>query len=129
MFFFSVFILPLKPNRFGSVGVFPVSGFVNRNRTKPKILTKKIIGLIGFFFGTVFFVVFFLSLLGFSVFLLTPSFFCFENQESQCLPQPSSERSFAASHKLRVPQILSFSCPLHQAVSCRMGIGISLSLG
>jgi hypothetical protein len=24
---------------------------------------------------------------------------------------------------------LSFSCPLHQAVSCRMGIGISLSLG
>jgi len=25
--FFFVFIVPLKPNRFGSVGVFPVSGF------------------------------------------------------------------------------------------------------
>jgi hypothetical protein len=24
---FFVFIVPLKPNRFGSVGVFPVSGF------------------------------------------------------------------------------------------------------
>ena len=29
MFFF-VFIVPLKPNRFGSVGVFSVSGFLNR---------------------------------------------------------------------------------------------------
>ena len=59
MFFFLVFIVPLKPNRFGSVGVLPVSGFVNRNRTEPKILTKKIIGLISFFFGSVFLVVFF----------------------------------------------------------------------
>jgi hypothetical protein len=25
--FFFVFIVPLKPNRFSSVGVFPVSGF------------------------------------------------------------------------------------------------------
>jgi hypothetical protein len=54
----------------------PVSGFVNRNQTQPKILTKKIIDLLGFFFGSVFLVVFFLgllSLLGFSVFLLTPT--------------------------------------------------------
>jgi len=73
VFFFFVFIVPLKPNRFGSVGVLPVSGFVNRNQTEPKILTKKIIGLIGFFFSSVFLVVFFFGLLGFSVFLLTPT--------------------------------------------------------
>jgi hypothetical protein len=47
--FFFIFIVPLKPNRFGSVGVFPVSGFRNRNRTEPKIFTKILIGLIGFF--------------------------------------------------------------------------------
>ena len=71
-FFFFIFIVPLKPNRFGSVGVLPVSGFGNRNRTEPKIFTKKIIG---FFFRFGFFGYFFLGfldLLGFSVFLLTP---------------------------------------------------------
>jgi hypothetical protein len=75
-FFFFIFIVPLKPNRFGSVGVLPVSGFGNRNRTEQKIFTKKIIGLIGFFFRFGFFCYFFLGflgLLGFSVFLLTPS--------------------------------------------------------
>ena len=46
--FFFVFIVPLKPNRFGSVGVFPVSGFWNR--TEPKIFAKTLIGLISFFF-------------------------------------------------------------------------------
>jgi hypothetical protein len=71
--FFCIYtIVPLKPNWFGSVGVFPVSGFWNRNRTEPKIFTKILIGLIGFFrFG--FFCYFFLSLIGFSVFLLTPT--------------------------------------------------------
>ena len=59
LIFFFVFIVPLKPNWFGSVGVLPVSGFGNRNRTEPKIFTKKIIGLIGFFFGSVFSVIFF----------------------------------------------------------------------
>ena len=51
-FFFFIFIVPLKPNRFGSVnGVLPVLCFGNRNRTEPKIFTKKIIGffLFGFF--------------------------------------------------------------------------------
>jgi len=73
LIFFFVFIVPLKPNWFGSVGVLPVSGFGNRNRTEPKIFTKKIIGLIGFFFRFGFFGYFFLGLLGFSVFLLTPN--------------------------------------------------------
>jgi hypothetical protein len=73
--FFFVFIVPLKPNRFGSVGVFSVSGFWNRNRTEPKLFVKKLIGLIGFFFRFGFFGYFFLGFLGlfgFSVFLLTP---------------------------------------------------------
>jgi hypothetical protein len=73
VFFFFVFIVPLKPNRFGSVRVLPVSGFINRNQTEPKILTKKIIGLFSFFFFG-FFGCFFLGLLDFSVFLLTPRF-------------------------------------------------------
>ena len=68
--FFFVFIVPLKPNRFGSVEVFSVSGFWNRNRTEPKLFAKKLIGLIGFFFRFSFFGYFFL---GFSVFLLTPT--------------------------------------------------------
>jgi len=71
--FFFVFIVPLKPNRFGSVGVFSVSGFWNRNRTEPKLFAKK---LIGFFFRFGFFGYFFLGFLGlfgFLVFLLTPN--------------------------------------------------------
>jgi len=71
-FFFFIFIVPLKPNRFGSVGVLPVSGFENRNRTEQKIFTKKIIGLIGFFFGLVFLVIFFSVFLVYSV----SRFFC-----------------------------------------------------
>ena len=41
--FFFIFIVPLKPNRFGSVGVLLVSGFENRNETEPnrKFLQKK----------------------------------------------------------------------------------------
>jgi hypothetical protein len=73
---FYLFIVPLKPNRFGSVGVFSVSGFWNRNRTEPKLFVKKLIGLIGFFFRFGFFGYFFLGFLGlfgFSVFLLTPN--------------------------------------------------------
>jgi hypothetical protein len=61
--FFFVFIVPLKPNRFGLVGVFPVSGFWNR--TEPKIFAKN---LIGFFFRFGFFGYFFFGLFGFSVF-------------------------------------------------------------
>jgi hypothetical protein len=70
--FFFVFIVPLKPNRFGSVGVFSVSGFWNRNRTEPKLFAKKLIGLIGFFFGSVFSVIFFSV---FSVYSVS-RFFC-----------------------------------------------------
>ena len=58
-FFFFIFIVPLKPNRFGSVGGLPVSGFGNRNRNEPKIFTKKIID---FFFRFDFFDYFFLDL-------------------------------------------------------------------
>jgi len=77
-FFFCVYtIVPFKPNRFGSVGVFPVSDFWNRNRTEPnrtepKIFTKILIGFFLFGFFGYFFLGFF-CLIGFSVFLLTPS--------------------------------------------------------
>jgi hypothetical protein len=43
----------------GSVGVFPVSGFWNWNRTEPKIFTKNLIGLIGFFSVRFFWLFFF----------------------------------------------------------------------
>jgi len=43
--------------RFGSV--FPVPGLKNRNRTEPVGFFKILIGLIGFFFGSVFSVIFF----------------------------------------------------------------------
>jgi len=65
--FVFVFIVPLKPNRFGLVEVFLVSGFWNRNRTEPKIFAKNLIGFFGYFFLS------FLGLFSFSVFLLTPT--------------------------------------------------------
>jgi high-affinity Fe2+/Pb2+ permease len=64
--FYSIFF---KLNRFGSV--FSVSSLSNRNRTEPVSFFKILIGLIGFFYSSVFSVNFFsgfLSLIGFSVF-------------------------------------------------------------
>jgi hypothetical protein len=43
--------------RFGSV--FPVPGLINRNRTEPVGFFKILIGLFGFFHGSVFSVIFF----------------------------------------------------------------------
>jgi hypothetical protein len=60
--------------RFGSV--FPVPGLKNRNRTEPVGFFKILIGLIDFFSRFGFFGYFFpgfLGLIGFSVFLNTPS--------------------------------------------------------
>ena len=52
--FFCIYSTP-QLNRFGSVGVFPVSGFWNRNRTEPKNFSKI---LIVFFYDSVFLVIF-----------------------------------------------------------------------
>jgi hypothetical protein len=60
--------------RFGSV--FPVPGLKNRNRTEPVSFFKILIDLIGFFLRFDFFSYFFsdfLGLIGFSVFLNTPT--------------------------------------------------------
>ena len=80
---FFVFIVPLKPNRFGSVGVFPVSGFWNRNRTEN--FCKKFNRFNRFFFRFDFFGYFFLGFLGlfgFSVFLLTPTFYKYNSHSN-----------------------------------------------
>jgi len=72
--FFSSFFLV----RFGSV--FSVPGLKNRNRTEPVGFFKILAGLIGFFLRFGFFGYFFsgfLGLIGFSVFLNTPSCYCF----------------------------------------------------
>ena len=51
LFFFSRDNL-VEPGRFGSVQ--SVSDFENRNRTEPEIFCDFLIGLIGFFYGSVF---------------------------------------------------------------------------
>jgi len=73
VFFFSRASL-VEPGRFGSVQL--VSDFENRNQTEPEIFCNFLIGLIGFFSRFGFFGYFFsgfLSLISFSVFLLTHS--------------------------------------------------------
>jgi hypothetical protein len=62
--------------RFGFGSVFPDPGLKNQNRTEPVGFFNILIGLIGFFHGSVFSVIFFSSFLGlisFSVFLNTPT--------------------------------------------------------
>jgi hypothetical protein len=74
---FIIFFFKTELVRFGSV--FSVSGLSNRNRTEPVGFLKILIGLIGFFLRFGFFGYFFpgfLSLIGFSVFLLTPILEC-----------------------------------------------------
>jgi len=72
LFFFSRASL-VELGRFGSVQ--SISDFKNRNRIEPEIFCDFLISLIGFFYGSVFSVIFFFSFLdflNFLIFLLTP---------------------------------------------------------
>jgi hypothetical protein len=58
---------------FGSVRFFWFLVYKTETETEPAGFFKNLIGLIGFFFGSVFSVIFFSGFLGFLVFLLTPN--------------------------------------------------------